>query len=73
MAKFEVGARVQVPSDTQQAPVFWLGRQGTVRAVIETPPPGAQVPFNKLVQGYAVQFDGEEHWAGVPESCLRAS
>lgn len=73
MAKFEIGDRVQVPSGTEQVPVFWLGRHGTVKALIETPPPGAQVPFNDLVEGYAVQLDGEDHWAGIPESCLQSS
>ncbi len=71
MAKFQIGDRVQVPPGTQQAPVFWLGRQGTVQSLIETTPPGAQMPFKEKVQGYGVQFDGEEHWTGIPESCLQ--
>ena len=73
MAKYQIGDRVQVPSGTQDAPVFWQGKKGTVQSLIETPPPGAQFPFKEKVQGYGVQFDGEEHWAGVPEISLQSA
>jgi hypothetical protein len=71
MANFQIGDKVQVPSGTQEVPVFWIGRTGTVQSLIETPPPGAKVPFKEKIQGYGVQFDGEEHWTGIPESCLQ--
>ena len=71
MAKFQIGDRVQVPSNEEKVPVFWLGKSGTVQSLIETPPPGAPFPVKEKVQGYGVQFDGEEHWAGIPEECLQ--
>ena len=73
MAKFQIGDKVQVTPDAKQVPVFWLGKSGTVQSLIETPPPGAKVPFTETVQGYGVQFNDEEHWTGIPESCLQGA
>ena len=74
MAKFQVGDKVQVPQNcAEQVPPFWVGRKGVVRSLIDTPPAGAKIPFNEMVQGYGVQLDGEEHWTGIPEDCLQGA